>query len=105
MAANRGESRQAPPSSPAGTPIPPPLRHRLETQFGEDFSAVRIHTDHNAATLGAVAYTQGSEIHFQPGYQPYGPGGMELLGHELTHVVQQRQVGAVPSPRRTFPQR
>src|SRR5207244_7839263 len=44
--------------------------------------------------LGAVAYTQGSDLHFAPGtYQPETAGGQQLLGHELAHVVQQRAGG------------
>ena len=101
MAANNGEPRAASPSSPRGDPLPPPLRHRLETQFGEDFSSVRIHAGHNVAAMGALAYTNGSHIHVQPGFQPYSADGMQLLAHELTHVVQQGQVGAVPAPRHT----
>jgi hypothetical protein len=105
MAANTDGPKAGTPSSQGGEPIPPPLRHRMETQFGADFSGVRIHTGHNVAALGAVAYTTGSNIHLQPGFQPYGPGGVELLAHELAHVVQQGQVGAVPAPRHTHPQR
>jgi len=42
------------------------------------------------SSLGAQAYTQGTDIHFAPGqYQPSSQGGQELLGHELAHVVQQ----------------
>ena len=32
------------------------------------------------------------DIYFAPGrYQPHDSAGLELLGHELTHVVQQAQ--------------
>ena len=102
MAANTGEPNRAAPAN--GVPIPPPLRHRFETQLGQDFSSVRIHTGHNVAALGAVAYTRGRDIHLQPGAQLYSSGGMQLLAHELTHVVQQGQVGAVPAPRHTLRQ-
>ena len=41
--------------------------------------------------LGAVAYTQGSALHFAPGeYRPGTLDGDRLLGHELVHVTQQR---------------
>jgi hypothetical protein len=70
----------------------------MESFFGHDFSAVRVHEGPHAARLGAVAYTQGNDIHFSPGtYGPHGAAGRELLGHELTHVVQQR-AGRVPVP-------
>ena len=53
---------------------------------------MRVHEDGRATSLGALAYTQGTNIHFAPGqYQPDSRQGQELLGHELTHVVQQAQ--------------
>jgi hypothetical protein len=64
----------------------------MEGAFGTDFSGVRIHEGPRAAALGALAYTQGPDIHFAPGqYQPHTQRGQEILGHELTHVVQQAQ--------------
>jgi Domain of unknown function (DUF4157) len=42
--------------------------------------------------MGALAYTQGTDIHFAPGqYQPESHSGKERIGHELAHVVQQSQ--------------
>ena len=42
--------------------------------------------------LGARAFTTGQDIFFRKGeYAPNSGGGKELLAHELTHVVQQRQ--------------
>lgn len=89
----KGERVQpAPPSLSTGYPIPPSVRHNLEATFGEDFSDVRVHHGHEATIVGAQAFTQGNDIHFAPGtYNPYSAHGQELLGHELTHVVQQRQ--------------
>lgn len=70
----------------------------MEGFFGHDFSSVRIHEGPQAASLGAIAYTQGTDIHFSPGqFRPGNGAGRELLGHELTHVVQQR-AGRVPIP-------
>jgi hypothetical protein len=64
----------------------------MERAFGTDFSAVRIHEGTRAKEMGALAYTQGTDIHFAPGqYQPQSERGQELLGHELAHVVQQAQ--------------
>lgn len=75
-----------------GQPLPVQLQSKMEGAFGADFSAVRVHEDGRAASLGALAYTQGTNIHFASGqYQPDTRQGQELLGHELTHVVQQRQ--------------
>ena len=51
-----------------------------------------------ASDVGALAYAQGSDIHFAPGqYDPGSQSGQELLGHELTHVVQQRQGEVKPT--------
>ena len=78
--------------------IPDAARQRMERSFGADFSTVRIHEGPEAAAIGAVAYARGEDIHFQPGrYDPVSPAGLELLGHELTHVVQQRS-GRVARP-------
>ncbi len=89
----KGERVQpTPPQLSAGQPIPPSLRHHMEASFGQDFSDVRVHHGHEATTLGARSFTHGNNIHFAPGrYDPHSTQGQELLGHELTHVVQQRQ--------------
>jgi hypothetical protein len=64
----------------------------MEAALSADFSGVRVHEDHGATMLGVRAFTQGSEIHFAPGaYAPHSAAGQTLLGHELSHVVQQRQ--------------
>jgi hypothetical protein len=77
-----------------GRPLDLPIRARLEASFGADLSAVRIHTDdaahRSAASLGAKAYTIGSHIAFALGqFAPESAGGLRLLGHEVTHVLQQ----------------
>lgn len=66
----------------------------MENRFGHDFSRVRIHDDvaahEAAASLGARAYTLGSDIIFARGeYRPGTRAGRGVLAHELTHVVQQ----------------
>lgn len=84
-----------------GPTIPGPLRTKLEGQFGQDLSAVRLHTDTEADALArdyrAEAFTVGNDIYFASGrYQPDTPGGLNLLAHELTHVVQQGAPAATP---------
>jgi len=75
-----------------GSPLPEDLRRRAEALFGEDFSDVRVFVSRAASRIGAIAFTSGSEIHMAPGaYDPCSPAGVRLLGHELTHVVQQRR--------------
>ncbi len=84
-----------------GKAVPEDVRAKMEGALGMDFSGVRVHEGPQATAMGALAYTQGTDIHFAPGqYQPHSHRGQELLGHELTHVVQQAQ-GRVPTPRQS----
>ncbi len=73
--------------------IPEDVRGKMENSFNADFSNVKVHANSSKAPeIGALAYTQGQDIHFAPGqYNPGTSAGQQLLGHELTHVVQQRQ--------------
>lgn len=73
--------------------LPTDTKEKMEGSFGQDFSEVNIHTNSNSAEqLNAKAYTQGSDIHFAPGeFQPQSEEGEKLIGHELTHVVQQKE--------------
>lgn len=85
-------------ASGGGRPLPTAVQRQMEGAFVTSFADVRVHEGPQAERLGAVAYTQGSDIHFRPGaYDPHGAAGRELLGHELTHVVQQR-AGRVDTP-------
>jgi hypothetical protein len=74
-------------------------RASMENALSADFSNVNIHANSQQATnVGALAYTQGNDVHFAPGqYQPNSQSGKELLGHELTHVVQQREGRVKPT--------
>jgi hypothetical protein len=100
QAAGSAQSGFAPPivhevlHSP-GEPLDAATRAFFEPRFGHDFGKVRIHADaranESARSVNALAYTVGPQIVFGAGqYQPNDSGGMQLLGHELTHVVQQR---------------
>ena len=87
-----------PKSGGIGSSLPQPVLQKMEAAFGTSFSNVRIHESPQAQSIGAAAYTQGTDIHFAPGqYNPGSLDGQALLGHELTHVVQQR-AGRVPTP-------
>jgi len=81
------------------TGLPDHVKDRVESSFNTDFSDVRVHADSGKATqVGALAYTQGSDIHFAPGqFSPDSGAGRQLLGHELAHVVQQRQGRVQPT--------
>jgi hypothetical protein len=66
----------------------------MESQFGSNFSDVRVHTDSQAAQsaskLQADAYTTGQDIYFGSGkYEPASAEGQHLIAHELTHTIQQ----------------
>ncbi len=68
-------------------------RSFMETRFGADFSAVKIHTSTGSAQLSrklnARAFTVGNDIHFSEGkYDPFSAEGKHLLAHELTHTIQ-----------------
>lgn len=69
-----------------------PLRHELEHRFGARLGAVRLHRGpaaaRQASSLGASAYTQGSDIVLGAGWQPATPAGERLLLHEVAHAVQ-----------------
>ena len=74
-----------------GSGLPDPVRTKMESAFGADFSDVRVHQTPDARSIGAVAFTRGRDIHFTPGrYDPASLSGQKLIGHEMTHVVQQR---------------
>gem|GEM_PF-3844556 len=69
------------------------LRSKMEKSFKADFSKVKVFKNSKKAkAIGAFAFAQGNNVHFAPGqYDPYSPKGQELIGHELAHVVQQRE--------------
>jgi hypothetical protein len=79
---------------PAGTvdgPLDAASQRRFEPHFG-DLSAVRIHTDAQAAEtardLGANAFAIGDDISFASGkFAPESADGQRLLAHELAHVT------------------
>lgn len=79
--------------------LPDNVQSKMENSFGTSFADVAIHqNDSSAANMGALAYTQGNNVHFAPGeFNPNSTEGQELLGHELAHVVQQRQGRVTPT--------
>lgn len=77
-----------------GAPLDAATKVDMESHLGVDLSAVRIHTDSTADSLSrsvqAEAFTTGTDVFFSSGaYQAGSTDGRRLLGHELTHVVQQ----------------
>lgn len=74
--------------------LDPGTRAFMESRFGYDFSAVRVHSGtaagQSARDVNARAYTAGHDIVFGAGrFAPGTPDGRRLIAHELTHVVQQ----------------
>ena len=87
------DGRSTPPAGDGGA-LPQALRAQAEDFFGHDLGHVRIHTgtaaDRDARRLHANAFTRGDDISFRAGrYDPHSRDGATLLGHELTHVLQQ----------------
>lgn len=77
-----------------GSPLPVETRNFMENAFSADFSSVRIHSDNQAAEMSkginAKAFTYRDDIYFNEGrYDYHSREGKHLLGHELTHVLQQ----------------
>ncbi len=80
--------------SSSGQPLPDEVRSFYEPRFGYDFSNVKVRPDNisakSAQSINALAYTSGNNIVFNNAqYAPNTDSGKKLLGHELTHVVQQ----------------
>lgn len=83
-----------------GQELAPGVRRSMETSFGWSLANVRIHdgtrADRLSRSLGARAFTVGSDIFFRQGvYNPQTRAGRSVLAHELTHVLQQQ---AIPLP-------
>ncbi len=83
----------------SGERLPDNVRSQFEQSFGQSFADVRIHRGSAQATgIGATAFARGTDIHFAPGrYDTDSSSGLAVLGHELTHIVQQRS-GRVSVP-------
>ncbi|HHG84320.1 MAG TPA: DUF4157 domain-containing protein, partial [Bacteroidetes bacterium] len=92
-----GVSLEAPPDEggggSGGNGLPGDVKGQMESSLGADFSGVKVHTNSSqAGKLGALAFAQGNDIHFAPGqFNPGSESGKNLIGHELAHVVQQRE--------------
>jgi len=85
-----------------GRPLSESERAFFEPRFGFDFGKVRIHADARAAgaarAVNARAFTVGQDVVFGAGeYAGRSDMGSRLLGHELTHVVQQTRQSPGPA--------
>lgn len=101
LAAEQPRSTGVRPAEPAderspARPLPQEVRARMESAFGADFSSVTVQEDEGPAAEGADALTRGETISLRPGLPgPESSQGLEIIGHELEHVLQQRS-GRVP---------
>jgi hypothetical protein len=94
--------------SGGGQTLPEDVRSFFEPRFGYDFGNVKVHTDSigakSAQSINALAYTSGNNIIFNEGqYSPNTDSGKSLLGHELTHVIQQTEPLEMSSIQRMCP--
>lgn len=94
----RGSAIQLPPGAltlrphAVGQRLPEAVQRKMAEFFKADFSDVRVHVGNEAAAIGALAFTHGSDLYFAHGqYNPMSVHGQRLIAHELTHVVQQRE--------------
>jgi hypothetical protein len=79
-------------------PISPQVRDVVEPVLGTNLEGVRLGAgpDANAAAAreDALAVTRGDKVAFAEGwFSPTTAAGRSLIGHELTHVAQQRVHG------------
>ena len=82
----------APGASASVGGLPSAVQSKMEDAFDFNFGGVRVHEGGQAKEMGALAYTQGADVHFAPGqYDPGSSHGQQLIGHELAHVVQQSE--------------
>lgn len=73
------------------TGMPDGLKAGVESLSGMDMSNVRVHYNSDRpAGVGALAYTQGTDIHVASGQERH-------LAHEAWHVVQQAQGRVQPT--------
>lgn len=82
---------KSPISKTNNTGIPTAMKEKAEAMSGLSFDDVSVHYNSDKpAPLQALAYTQGNEVFI-------GPGQEQHLGHELGHVVQQKQSRVKPT--------
>ena len=79
----KGVAQRAPEPRPNLTGMPDNLKAGIESLSGFSMDDVRVHYNSNKpATVQALAYTQGTDIHVAPGQE-------KCLPHEAWHVAQQ----------------
>lgn len=96
-------ARRLSPRSPAGqrmgAPRTIPLPREFAGAFDADLSQVRLHYGTGLPEeMGAEAFTKNNDIYLgQDAPSLRSPAGKRLIGHELSHVVQQSKGGGAPA--------
>ena len=89
MANNAAQREEAP--RPNNTGMPDNLKAGIESLSGFSMDDVRVHYNSSKpATVQALAYTQGTDIHVAPGQEKHLP-------HEAWHVAQQMSGRVAPT--------
>ena len=93
-------------ASAGGSALADGDRGRLEAAYDTELGNVRVHTDgaadQIARSIGAAAFTSGSDIFFAKGeYSPQSQRGSHILAHEVAHTTQNSSGGK--DPLRRFP--
>ena len=89
--ANAAVQRAENPPRPNNTGLPDDLKNGIESLSGYSLDNVRVHYNSpKPATVQALAYTQGTDIHVAPGQE-------HALPHEAWHVTQQMAGRVTPT--------
>lgn len=89
--ANAAVQRAENPPRPNNTGLPDDLKNGVESLSGYSLDNVRVHYNSpKPATVQALAYTQGTDIHVAPGQE-------HALPHEAWHVAQQMAGRVTPT--------
>ena len=79
-------------ASSGGAPLAPSYRAEAERQFGHDFSHVRLHQGPESwpatAQRGADGLTVANHVFLRPDLSPRSGRGLNVMNHELAHVLQ-----------------
>ncbi|MCW3103869.1 MAG: hypothetical protein JWO09_2309 [Bacteroidetes bacterium] len=83
-------------SKGSGQALDDKTQSEMGGKMNADLSDVKIHTDSKAHEMSeginAKAFTHGQDIYFKQGnFDTSSTDGKELLAHELTHTVQQKE--------------
>lgn len=77
--------------------LPDELKSSIEVHFAHSVDNLTFRESPDVTRIGAKAYARGDEIHFAPGqFRPYTAEGRKMIGHEISHVAQQRGGQAGP---------